>query len=178
MRPVEITSGHLLLRAPAPEDVPQLTAACQDPETQRWVPLPVPYTSADAHLFLQHASAGWAASSLASFVIVDVPTTRYLGTVDLRLDGHGMGEVGYHVAPWTRRQGVGTAALRMLCGWAFEGLGLARIEWQAQVGNEASRRLAERVGFTMEGLCRRRLAMRNGQRADAWIGGLLPGELR
>ena len=36
--------------------------------------------------------------------------------------------------------------------------------------------MAEKAGFTVEGLCRRRLVQR-GERRDAWIGGLLPGEL-
>jgi RimJ/RimL family protein N-acetyltransferase len=45
------------------------------------------------------------------------------------------------------------------------------------VGNEGSRRVAQKLGFTMEGTCRARLLHR-GERVDAWVGGLLPGELR
>jgi len=70
-----------------------------------------------------------------------------------------------------------TAAARLVCRWGFEDLGLQRIEWWAGVGNEGSWRVAEKVGFTREGTCRRRLPHRE-TRLDGWVAGLLPGELR
>jgi RimJ/RimL family protein N-acetyltransferase len=70
-----------------------------------------------------------------------------------------------------------TEAARLVCRFGFEMLGLRRIEWWARVGNEPSRRVAEKLGFTMEGTCRARLLHR-GERVDAWVGGLLAGELR
>jgi len=45
------------------------------------------------------------------------------------------------------------------------------------VGNWASRRVAEKLGFTIEGTLRQRIVHRN-QRQDAWTAGLLRGELR
>jgi RimJ/RimL family protein N-acetyltransferase len=70
-----------------------------------------------------------------------------------------------------------TDAARLVCRFAFEVLGLQRVEWWARVGNEGSRRVAEKLGFTMEGTCRARLLHR-GERVDGWVGGLLPGDLR
>jgi RimJ/RimL family protein N-acetyltransferase len=70
-----------------------------------------------------------------------------------------------------------TDAARLACQWGFDALGLGRIEWWATVGNDASRRVAEKLGFTFEGTCRARLLHR-GVRVDGWVGGLLPGELR
>ena len=63
-----------------------------------------------------------------------------------------------------------------MCAWAFQTLDLARIEWRAYVGNDASRRTAEKVGFRIEGVCRSALIHR-GERRDAWLGAILPGEL-
>jgi len=65
--------------------------------------------------------------------------------------------------------------VRALCGWGFERLGLGLIEWRAEVGNTASRRVADRAGFRFEATLRQRLVHR-GVRVDAWIGSLLPGE--
>ena len=41
-----------------------------------------------------------------------------------------------------------------MCRWGFRERGLQRIEWLAFVGNEASRRVAEKAGFRSEGTCR------------------------
>lgn len=70
-----------------------------------------------------------------------------------------------------------TAAVVAVCRWVFDIRNLALVEWRAQVGNEASRRVAEKVGFSMEGVLRQRLVHR-GCRVDAWVGSLLPGEIR
>lgn len=178
MEPAELRDARLLLRRPVPTDAPAITAACRDPEMERWTTVPVPYAEQDARSFVDgHVAPGWAAGSPLVFAITDTATGGYLGSIDLAPDGAGAGEVGYAVAPWARGTGVCTDALRLLCRWGFDDLRLARIEWQAHVGNTASWRVAEKVGFTLEGTCRERLVQR-GKRVDGWIGGLLPGELR
>ena len=42
-----------------------------------------------------------------------------------------------------------------VCRWGFGALGLARVDWFAEVGNAGSRRVAEKAGFTIEGVLRR-----------------------
>jgi RimJ/RimL family protein N-acetyltransferase len=51
-----------------------------------------------------------------------------------------------------------------------------RIDWHAKVGNDGSRRIAEKLGFTMEGMLRQ-WQVNKGERRDTWVGGLLRGEL-
>jgi len=101
------------------------------------------------------------------------------GTVAVRIDADdpGMADVGFLAAPWARGRGWTTAALRLACAWGFDVLGLARIEWYAVVGNHASRRVAEKVGFVMEGT-RRSGMVHRGERRDVWSGSLLPSDLR
>jgi RimJ/RimL family protein N-acetyltransferase len=70
-----------------------------------------------------------------------------------------------------------TDAGRLACQWAFDDLRLARIDWYAEVGNTASRRVAEKIGFIIEGTQRLRIVQR-GDRRDAWAGGLLREDLR
>jgi RimJ/RimL family protein N-acetyltransferase len=55
-------------------------------------------------------------------------------------------------------------------------LGAHRLEWLAGVGNEGSRAVAGKVGFTMEGTLRARMDLR-GEKIDAWLGSLLPSDL-
>ena len=69
-------------------------------------------------------------------------------------------------------------ALRLACRWAFDEAGLARIVWYAHVGNTASRRTAQAVGFhVLDGVLRQQCVAR-GVRYDSWVGDLLPGDLR
>ena len=177
MDPVELQDDRLLLRLARPEDAEEITAACQDTETQRWIPLPVPYEARHAEEWIAARPTAWANDQELNWVVTDGADGQLLGTVALHPHDESMREIGFWTAPWSRRRGVMTAAGRLACGWGFEELKLGRIEWWAAVGNWGSRRVAERIGFAVEGTCRDRLLHR-GERREAWVGGLLPGELR
>jgi RimJ/RimL family protein N-acetyltransferase len=178
MDPVELLDDRLVLRMPAEADIDAITQACQDPEIQRWVPVPVPYERAHAAQFVASRPERWAADDgEMTFAVTDARDGRLLGMVGLHAHDATMREIGFWTAPWARGQGVMTAAARLVCQFGFEVLGLQRVEWWASVGNQASRRVAEKLGFTLEGTCRGRLLHR-GERVDAWVGGLLVGELR
>jgi RimJ/RimL family protein N-acetyltransferase len=181
MEPIELTGDGVTLRIPRRGDLDDIVASCNDPEMIRWTTVPHPYGPAEAREFVfTLVAAGWALGNRLVFAITRtgpaVDPDRFCGSVDLRIAPEIGAEIGYAVAPWARGQGVGAAAVRMACRWAFDTLDLPRIEWQAEVGNVASRRLAESVGFVVEGTCRRRLEHR-GTRVDGWIGSLLPEDL-
>jgi len=175
--PVELSDDRLVLRLPAAGDVPAITRACQDEVLQRWVPVPVPYERSHAVDFVASRPERWGADDgEMTFAITDRSDGSLLGMVGLHARDATMREIGYWTAPEARGRGVMTDAARLACRFGFEDLGLARIEWLAGVGNDASWRVAEKLGFRMEGTCRSRLLHR-GERIDGWVGGLLPGEL-
>jgi RimJ/RimL family protein N-acetyltransferase len=64
------------------------------------------------------------------------------------------GEIGYWTAPWARGRGVMTRAVRLLAGWSFDEFDLRRIEIIVAVDNTGSNRVAEKAGFTCEGVLR------------------------
>jgi RimJ/RimL family protein N-acetyltransferase len=70
-----------------------------------------------------------------------------------------------------------TRALRLLLEWGFTELALDGVQWRAVVGNETSRRVAQKCGFAMEGSVRGLLVHR-GHRLDGWIGTLLASDRR
>ena len=177
MEPVELSAAGVTLRIPDLRDVADIVLACNDPEMVRFTTVPYPYVEQHARDFIQHAGDGWERGDLPVFAITETGVGRFAGAIDLRVSTSIGAEIGYSVAPWARGRGVGTTAVRLACRWGFDVLELPRIEWQADVGNVASRRLAEKVGFVVEGTCRKRLLHR-GERVDGWIGSLLPGELR
>src|SRR5699024_11106103 len=127
----------------------------------------------DAEGYRGYAQAAWARGDSACFVIAD-PDDSYAGTLDLRLSPADplLADVGFMVAPAVRGRGYLPAALLALSAWGFTTLGLARIEWKANVGNTSSRRAAEKAGFTFEGTLRGGVPHR-GERVDAWVGALL-----
>jgi RimJ/RimL family protein N-acetyltransferase len=89
----------------------------------------------------------------------------------------GRAAVGYWLAPEARGRGVATHAIRLVAQWAFEALGVARLELTCAPGNHASQRVAERCGFTREGVLRSHLPFK-GERRDTVVFSLLAGELR
>lgn len=181
MEPVEIAAGRLQLVPWGPADAQAVHEACQDPEIQRWTRVPRPYTLDDAIGFVGPISAAaWANDTATMFSVKAATSGQLLASVGL----HGIdprdasAELGYWCAPWARRQGVTTAACTALCNWAF-GIGLVdHLQWYAVVGNEASRRVAENCGFTIETTLRSRLRSRDGIRQDAWYGSLLATDPR
>ena len=67
--------------------------------------------------------------------------------------------LGYWVRSSETRRGVATAAVHLLCEWAFENTDLVRLELVIASGNAASHRVAEKSGAAREGTLRRRLVL-------------------
>ncbi|MDT7538129.1 MAG: hypothetical protein QOI82_1714 [Actinomycetota bacterium] len=180
MEPVEIRTDRLLLRAWEPKDAAAVLAACSDPLVQRWTSggLPSPYTADNARQYVEElAPTAWAKDTAYPFAVTDRDTGEVLSNVALRRTGlHDNWDVGYWSTPTGRGRGTTTEAVAALCRWGFGGLGAARIEWYARVGNFASRRVAEKAGFTIEGTLRSGLPVGGGSRSDCWVGARLPGD--
>jgi RimJ/RimL family protein N-acetyltransferase len=173
-----IRTERLVLRPFRLDDVDAVFRACQDPEHRRWLPnLPSPYTRADAEEFV----TGFAARGRAEGTALDgaVETDGELvGSSGVRHlhEGRVLGpEIGYWTAPWARGRGYAAEAARALADWAFRH-GAARVHLFADVGNAASQRVAERAGFSREGVVRSCLIYRDGSRADAVLFGRLREE--
>ena len=60
----------------------------------------------------------------------------------------------------SRLQGVATEAANALVRYAFGALGMRRVGLTHSGGNEASRRIAERLGFSFEGIQRGQISFR------------------
>lgn len=175
LSPVRLTDGHVALRSPEVRDVPAITDACQDPEIGRWTRVPWPYREEHARAWIE-AQPEDAALGL---LVVGADSDELLGSVGLvKVDlGHRRAEAGFWTAPWARRGGVASRAVRLLARWSFEVLDLARVQAMAHRENEASQRTLERAGFVREGLLRSYEEIK-GERWDLAVFSLLEGELR
>ncbi len=177
MEPVTLRTERLVLSAPTADDVDAIFAACQDELIQRYTTVPSPYERSHAAGFVDLVAGWWDAGSETTWAIRSGP--ELAGMVGLHRLGSGTGEIGYWMAPGHRGRGLLSEACRAVIDWGFaaDGLGLARIEWRAVVGNVASARTARALGFRYEGMLRRGLSSRRGHE-DGWVAGLLPDDDR
>ncbi|MBA0049496.1 N-acetyltransferase [Streptomyces sp. AJS327] len=178
MEPVTLRTSRLLLRPFEARDLEAVRLACQDPEITRWLPVPDPYLREHAEEFVLGTSpAGWREDTMYNFGVftLDGELTGSMGLVRIeRLRTvERQAEIGFWTARERRGQGYTDEAARAVIDWAFGTLGVERLEWVAQVGNEGSRGVARRLGFVLEGVQRARIVHR-GTRRDAWIAALLP----
>jgi RimJ/RimL family protein N-acetyltransferase len=172
---VEVRDEGLVLRPWTEADVPALVAACNDPEIPRWIPvIPRPYTEEDARAFVH---GEWRANPGHQFAVTADRTV--VGSIGITVNNENRnGHIGYWCAREARGRGVTTRALRAICRWSFEDLGLQRLELITDPDNVASQRVAEKVGFRREGVLRSHLLHPDGRRRDSVMFSLLPGELR
>ena len=171
---MELRGDRLILRPFTPADVPAITAACQDADIARFIPLmPRPYTEEHARGYVD-ATRSWDPRERLALAIVDPDSDDILGSIDVRLGE--VGSIGYWVAPSARGRGVATRALELLSRWAVQSQGVERLELTTDPDNAASQRVAEKAGFRREGVLRSHT--RFGEvRRDSVMFSLLPADL-
>ena len=163
----------ITLRAANSGDLAAMVEQSRDPDMIRWTTVPNPpggYQLRDAEEFLAVIASGWTSGNRLGWTIEGQRgTTRgFCGSIDLRLEGEGIAEVGFGLHPEARGRSMMTAALQLVCDYGFQVAGLRVIRWRAVVGNWASRRVAAKVGFVFDGTIRRLLAHR-GELLDGWM---------
>jgi RimJ/RimL family protein N-acetyltransferase len=83
---------------------------------------------------------------------------------------HRVIEVGIILyLPSLQRTAGATEAMYLLARYVFEDLGYRRYEWKCDALNEPSRRAAERLGFTFEGIFRQHMIVKGKNRDTAWF---------
>jgi RimJ/RimL family protein N-acetyltransferase len=166
-----LSAGEILLRPFEESDLAAIVVACQDPEIPRWTRVPSPYTADDARAYLEAAARGWAEGTDATFAVVERETGVLLAAVGVH-DLGAVAEVGYWVTSAARGRGVATTAVSLVSRWALGMAGVARLELLAHPENGASQRVAEKAGFTREGLLCAYLEIK-GERRDCVMFSLL-----
>ena len=79
-------------------------------------------------------------------------------------------EVGHiWFAPAAQRSEANTESVYLMLREAFDELGYRRVEWKCDALNARSRRAAERLGFTFEGVFRQHMVIKGRNRDTAWF---------
>jgi len=107
----------------------------------------------------------WASGgAIRAFAVRDVATATLVGSCELRLEDDQIARASYSIGPQARRRGFASRALELVARWAFEGLGIARIELYIEPDNAGSRGVARRCGFREEGVLRARIVIGDARR--------------
>lgn len=169
-----LTDGIVTLRPWRRDDAPAIAECLDgDPEISRWLDqVPQPYRLEDARAYLRGLGE-------QAFAITDAATGRVLGSIGVRWnESRDVGEVGYWLRGDARGRGLMTRALVLVSRFAFEHERAARLQLRADVENVASRQVAEKAGYRLEGVLRSaHWSERLGRRRDWALYSLLPDEL-
>lgn len=135
-----------------------------------WEYLPYgPFASASAyHRWVKEAEAK---SDPLFFALRDLGSGHPEGVASLmRIEpAHGVIELGHIcLSPQIQRGAVATEAWFLLMNWAFSA-GYRRFEWKCNAANLASRRAAQRLGFSFEGVFRQAAVIKGRNRDTAWF---------
>ena len=148
-----LRTERLILDAPGESDIDAVQSACQDAELQRWVPVPAPYTRADAEFFVRDYVPHGAVSGGFTVWAIRLDHEPLLGVVEVRKDEtHGSASIGCWLAPTARGHGYMHEAHERILPFALDpdGLGFTRLRWESVSGNDASMKLAQDLGFRFD----------------------------
>ncbi|MEY8837468.1 GNAT family N-acetyltransferase [Cribrihabitans sp. XS_ASV171] len=135
-----------------------------------WDYMPVgPFTSAaQFHRWMREAVTK---DDILYYAIRDLDTDGWGGFASfLRMQPEaGSIEVGFiAMAPALQRTRAATEAMFLMMKWAFEA-GYRRYEWKCDALNRPSRRAAQRLGFSYEGVFRQAAVVKGRNRDTAWF---------
>lgn len=173
-----LTGKTIILRDYRREDVPFIRQWVNDPEAVKFLSTNFwfPQSTTDTDGFVDRMMSPSQFS--ACYVIADKADESYIGQIDIfRIDWKlRQGEVGMVIGREVDRgRGVGTEALELLEEYAFQTLGLERLELEVHMQNERARRCYERAGFVMEGV-KRHAYYSDGAFQDLGMLSILRGE--
>jgi RimJ/RimL family protein N-acetyltransferase len=170
-----IRAGEIVLRFPSVDDVDGILPAFTDPELREAGNLPA-FDREGLLASIEELPVLAERGRLLALAAVDAGSGEVVGGGTLHhLDSERrIVEIGYFVLPHARRRGVATTVARLLAEHAFS-LGIERVAAYVNVGNTASERVAERAGFTREGVVRS-MPKPDGRRIDKTLFSLLPSD--
>ena len=112
--------------------------------------LPNPYTEADADWWLGMVAENDGKEGVWRAIVVDGQIVGSISVERMADENRAAGSIGYMILTPFWSQGIGTEAVRQICGIAFRELALERIIGEVFLENLASARVLEKNGFLME----------------------------
>ena len=174
-----LRAERLTLRTLTEADVADVLTVFSDPLVLRYWDGPLMTTTQDVMQYIERIHYGFRRRELMQWAIADAATDAVIGTCTLTHLSitHERAEIGFALRQTRWGQGLGSEAVTVAINFAFQELGLNRIEADVDPRNERSLKLLERLGFHREGHLRERYYM-NGERQDAVMMAVLQADWR
>jgi ribosomal-protein-serine acetyltransferase len=176
--PAQILTERLSIAPPAPGDGPLLNRAIAESfaELHEWMPWAARMpTVEESERFVREAAANYLRRSDLPLFLRDRSSLEFIGASGLhRIDWSvPRFEIGY----WCRTSRVGRGyigeAVVAITRFAFDVLRAERVEIRTDTANTRSWRIAERLGFTLEGVLRRDTRTPQGELRDTRVYALI-----
>ena len=147
-----------------------LFEAAKDERVWRWMPYNASGSGDTFHAWLEVALAASEAGTEGAFATVDAQTGRPVGStryLALRPE-HRVLEIGWTwLSPACWQTGVNVEAKLLMLEHAFEDLGCLRVEFKTDARNERSRAALAALPAQFEGVFRKHMLVRGGERRDS-----------
>jgi RimJ/RimL family protein N-acetyltransferase len=173
-----LAAGGIRLRPWREADLPAALRGTRDPLVPRFTRVPDENTPEQLRTYFEGHETERESGVALHQAIADAQSDAFLGAISLLrfVWDDARCEVGYWLAPEGRGRGAATTGTRLLATWALTSLGLERVDLHAARDNVASQRVAERAGFTREGVLRSHESLK-GRRNDIVVFSLIRADL-
>lgn len=171
---MNLQTSRLFLRPLAVRDALALFEARRDPQVMRYWDWPPQKSVAEVESVIADHLPQIADGNVLWWAVALSPNGPAIGECDLSEIDHrnGRAEIGFLFARRCWGKGYAREAAEAMIAHAFGPMGLSRLWARFHAGNEASRRLLEKLGFVHEGTLRQHV-LRDGERRDCLLYGKL-----
>ena len=151
-----LETDRLILRGMRVSDAEDMYVYAKRPSVTQYLTWNPHTDPAETREYLTYVGQRYRTGDFYDWAVVDKESGRMIGTCGFTSFNcpHDCAEIGYVLNPDYQGRGLATEAVRRVLEFGFDELGLHRIEAHFMEGNNASRRLMERVGMTFEGYAR------------------------
>jgi [ribosomal protein S5]-alanine N-acetyltransferase len=151
-----LETERLILRPISMDDADATYAYAIDPVSSEFMPWEVHRSMADTIAYLETIPKDYAARERISFAMVLKSTGEFIGSCGFHhiLLKHHSIRIGYLLIPSQWGKGYMTEAVREMIRFAFDEMGMHRVEATCDYDNIRSARVMERCGMTLEGVFR------------------------
>jgi ribosomal-protein-serine acetyltransferase len=160
---------RLMLRPFRRRDVASLHDAVDSSldDLQPWLPWVEGYDRGVAQRFIRESVSAWSEKRAFDFTVRELDALdRHIGNVSIwpTSQQNAIGEVGYWIRSEETDKGYGAEATTRAVQVGFEEMDLHKVQLRIAVGNIGSERIAEKLGFTLEGTLRDEVKV-----GDRWL---------